>query len=348
VRAYNALDDVLSGAAVVVLLVRVGALSARDHDERFPARFGLIGDEGVGVGGMANAWRTLPVLGEIAARIAACAPGARVLNMMAPLGVTTRLLIERGHRAIGLCELPTVTLARWTAAAGPSTAPALQYAGLNHLGFFWSTAGPALEHPVLRAAIAARDATPELVAHYDAAPLHYFVDVFEPAAAHALGRPPRTGRARVLADHGAVLVKRFAEEPGAPVAELDRRPTPWFEQALAPALHAAIGGPPFVGPLDLPNAGRLTEAPAEAIVELYGRVTAEAATLDPVPPRPPAVAAMLGRLAVAEDLLYRAARDRDRGLLGASLDALPVAVRRGDRDRVLDGVCEPIDQELAS
>jgi 6-phospho-beta-glucosidase len=348
VRACNALDDALAGAAVVVLLVRVGGLPARDHDERFPTWFGFVGDEGVGVGGMANAWRTLPVLDEIAARIAACAPGARVLNMMAPLGVTTRLLIERGHRAVGLCELPTVTLARWTAAAGPGAAPGLQYAGLNHLGFFWSTAGPALEHPVVRAAIDARDATPEMVAHHDAVPLHYFVDVFEPVAARALGRPARTGRARVLADHGAVLVRRFAAEPGAVVAELDLRQTPWFEHALAPALHAAIGGPVFVAPLDLPNAGRLAEAPPDTVVELYGCLTAEDATLDPVPPRPAAVRAMLGRLAVAEDLLYRAARDRDRVLLGAALDALPLAVRRDDRDRVLDCVCEPIDQESLS
>ena len=193
VRACPALDDALSGAAAVVLLIRVGGMAARARDEELPTRYGLVGDEGVGVGGMANAWRTLPVLDRVADRIAACAPGAAVLNMMAPLGVTTRLLVERGHRAVGLCELPAVTLARWTHASG-STQP-LCYAGMNHLGFWWSPDMRAEAHPVLRAAIESGEVPRELARQYDAAPLHYFVDVFA-----APGRK-RMRRARELAAH---------------------------------------------------------------------------------------------------------------------------------------------------
>jgi 6-phospho-beta-glucosidase len=347
-RACGALDDALAGASVVLLLIRVGGLAARDHDERFPAAFGLVGDEGVGLGGMANAWRTLPVLDAIAARIAACAPGARVLNLMAPLGVTTRLLVERGHAAVGLCELPAVTLARWTAAAATAEPPALCYAGLNHLGFWWSPELPVLAHPVLRAAVAAGDATEDVVMRYGAAPLHYVIEVFEVAAARALGRSRSPGRARQLADHHAGLLRRFSETPGAEIAELARRATPWFEHAVAPALHAVLGGPAFRAPLDLPNAGRLAEAPAEVVVELMGTLGAGGATLDPVPPRPPAVGAFLAQLASSEDTLYRAALGRDRGLLGAALDALPLPVRAADRAAILDAVCAPIPGEVAA
>jgi 6-phospho-beta-glucosidase len=346
VRGCEVLDDALAGAAAVVLLIRVGGLAARDHDERFPARFGLVGDEGVGVGGLANAWRTLPVLDGIAARIAACAPGAHVLNLMAPLGVTTRLLIERGRRAVGLCELPAVTLARWRAAAGPAAegAPPLCYAGLNHLGLFWSPERPACAHPVVRAAIARREVTEDIVERYGGAPLHYVLEVFEVEAARALGRARVPGRARELAAHAAALLQRFADEPGARIAELERRSTPWFERAVAPALHAVLGGPAYEAALDLPNAGRLAEAPDEVVVELAGSWTADRAALDPVAERPPAVRALLARLAAAEDLAYRAARGRDPGLLGEALDALPLPVRAGDRDAVLACVCEPIDE----
>jgi 6-phospho-beta-glucosidase len=329
-------------------MIRVGGLAARAHDERFPAELGLVGDEGVGVGGMANAWRTVPVLGGVIARIAACAPGARVLNLMAPLGVTTRLLAERGCLAVGLCELPGVTLARWTAAAGPAAAgaPPLCYAGLNHLGCFWPEAGPALAHPVIRAAIAAGDATEELVERLGAAPLHYLIDVLEPATARRLGRERRPGRAGELAGLQAVLLQQFARSPGARVAELDRRPTPWLEHAVVPALHAALGGPPFQAALDLPNAATLDEAPAGVVVELAGRLDAGGARFDPAPARrparPPAVRALLGRLAGAEDALYRAAIGRDRALLGDALEALPVDVPRGARERLLDCICEPV------
>jgi 6-phospho-beta-glucosidase len=349
VRACGLLDDAIAGAAAIVLLVRVDGLAARAHDERFPAAFGLVGDEGVGVGGMANAWRTVPVLDAIAGRIAACAPAARVLNLMAPLGVTTRLLVERGCPAVGLCELPALTLARWTAAARAG-APPLRYAGLNHLGFWWSPEVPAIEHPVLRAAIERGEATEELVARYGGAPLHYVLDVYEVDAARQLGRSRAAGRARQLAEHSAVLLRRFGEAPGAEIAELARRATPWFELAVAPALHAALGGPAFCAPIDLPNAGRLAEIPPQVVVELAGSYTGARATLDAVPPRPPALRAWLARLGAAEDALYRAALHRDRGLLGEALDALPlrVPVRAADRARILDEVCAPIATEVAA
>lgn len=340
VYACAALDDALAGADVVVLLVRVGGLAAREHDERFPAQFGLVGDEGLGVGGMANAWRTLPVLARIADRIAACAPTARVLDMIAPLGITTRLLLDRGLTAVGLCELPALTHARWLARSEPGVP--LAYAGLNHLGWFWSPAAPALAHPVIRAAIAASEVTTELVARFDAAPLHYFADVFDPVTARALGRPHRAGRARALADLGATLVRRFADEPGAAVEELDRRPTPWFEHALVPAIHAALGGPPYTGALNV-ACGALAEVPAGVVVELFGRYDGTTAICPPVPVRPPAVCALLARFATADDLLYRAARARDRALLGESLAALPIELAAADREAVLERVCEPIE-----
>ena len=303
VRACPALGDALAGAAAVVLLIRVGGLAARAHDERFPARFAQVGDEGVGLGGMANAWRTLPILEAIAAQIAREAPGAHVLNLMAPLGVTTRLLVERGLRTVGLCELPAVTLARWRTAAGGAP-PALHYAGLNHLGFCWCAELPAL--------------------------------------AHSLRRARRPGRAAELAALQAVLLERFIVAPGATVAELAQRPTPWFELAVVPALEAVLGGPPFAGPLDVPNAGALAEAPREAIVELFGTYDATGAALAPIAPRPPAVRDLLARLAHAEDALYRAARARDRGLLHVALEALPLAIRRADREPVLECVCEAV------
>ena len=196
VGAFPALDGALDGAAAVVLLVRVGGLAARAHDEAFPVRFGQVGDEGVGLGGMASAWRTVPVLDQIAARIAARAPGAHVLNLIAPLGVTTRLLTERGLRTVGLCELPVLTVERWRAWAADEPAPPLAYAGLNHLGFFWCPSCPPLDHPVLRAAVERGEVPGELVLRLGAAPLHYFVDVFEPEAALGLGRRARTRAAR--------------------------------------------------------------------------------------------------------------------------------------------------------
>jgi 6-phospho-beta-glucosidase len=344
VAACRELDAAVDGAAVVVLLARVGGLTARGHDEAFPRRYGLVGDEGIGVGGMANAWRTVPVLAVMAERIAALAPAAHVLNLMAPLGVTTRLLIERRLAAVGLCELPEVTVSRWQARAGAGSP--LGFAGLNHLAFFWPLTGAALDHPVLRAAAELGELPAPLIERLGAAPLHYFLDVFAADEAARLGRTRAPGRADQLAALQRDLIDALRRSPGAPVAAFDRRPTPWFERALVPSVVAVLGGAPHRAALDLRNeqAGRptLDEAPPAVVVEARGVVDARGARFEPVPARPAAVRALIGRFAHAEDLLYRAAVSRDRSLLGAALDALPVAIAAEHREPVIDDIVRPV------
>jgi 6-phospho-beta-glucosidase len=343
--ASRDLDDALDSAAAVVLLVRVGGLAARAHDETFPFRAGLVGDEGIGVGGMANAWRTIPVLDAIAARIAAIAPAARVLNLMAPLGVTTRLLVERGLDTVGLCELPSATLSRWRALAGDVIAPELAYAGLNHLGFFWPPGSPAEEHPIVRAAVAAGELPAELVARLESGPLHYYMEVFEADAARLVGRQRRPGRAGELAGVQAELLARFRERPGAASPDPPLRSTPWFEQALAPALDATLGGPAYADTLNLTGAGILDEAPADVVVEVRGTLDRDRACLHAVPPRPAPVRALIARLAAAEDATYRAAARRDRALLAGALDLLPAERPLGAaaRAELLADMCRPLD-----
>jgi len=61
----------IASAAYVVTQLRVGMMPARRGDEYLGRRHGLIGQETTGVGGMAKALRTIPVLLDIAADIRA-------------------------------------------------------------------------------------------------------------------------------------------------------------------------------------------------------------------------------------------------------------------------------------
>ena len=60
-------DTAIDGADFVLIQLRVGGQRARLGDETLPPRFGLIGQETVGVGGFAKALRTVPVVLEMAA-----------------------------------------------------------------------------------------------------------------------------------------------------------------------------------------------------------------------------------------------------------------------------------------
>ena len=64
------LDAAIDGASFVLFQIRVGGQSARLHDETVPLRCGCIGQETTGAGGFAKAMRTVPVILELAERVA--------------------------------------------------------------------------------------------------------------------------------------------------------------------------------------------------------------------------------------------------------------------------------------
>jgi 6-phospho-beta-glucosidase len=67
--------EAVAGAAYVCTQLRVGQMAARRADEYLGQRHGLIGQETTGVGGMAKALRTIPVILTIARDIRDLAPG---------------------------------------------------------------------------------------------------------------------------------------------------------------------------------------------------------------------------------------------------------------------------------
>jgi 6-phospho-beta-glucosidase len=332
VGAAGSLESALEGAAIVVLLVRVGGLEARAWDETFPRRFGLVGDEGLGPGGIANAWRTLPELSRISAMLRRVARGAMVVNLMAPLGITTRLLLDQGLNAFGACELPLLTLEAWLARAGMSAAEvSWQYAGLNHLGWFWNFSSG--DHDVLRMVanvpMPAGDAAPldrATLEKYQAAPLRYFYQVFDSETGRRLGleRPP--GRAEQLMALSEELVEQYSESPGRATQQAEMRATPWLDRAVAPITAALLGGPTHAGFANLRNEGKISELPADLVVEVAARFTSEGVRPVNPGPLPHQVSRFLLSAAHAEALSFRAAEQRDPTLLAAAIRALPLPI----------------------
>jgi 6-phospho-beta-glucosidase len=336
VVAARSLDAALEHSSLVVLLARVGGFAARAWDEEFPRRYGLVGDEGLGPGGIANAWRTIPELDHIAGAIGRVAPEARVLNLMAPLGITTRLLLDRGLAALGLCELPAMTLHHWLVRADRSAEDARwHYAGLNHLGWFWDLVVESRD--LLQALAGSAELTREgfpidgpTLEHYHAAPLRYYYEIFDVDARARLGMQRRPGRAQELSALANTLLGRFAAAPGADAPESDRRPTPWLDLAVAPIAAAMLDGPSHLSFVNLRNGDLLPELPPEQIVELTA--TFGGAEVRPVRPGPlpPEVAGFLHEVGEVEALTYRAAVQRDPDLLTQAMSALPLRIGRAE------------------
>ena len=129
------LDRALDGADFVLIQIRVGGQEARFQDETVPLACGCIGQETTGAGGLAKAFRTVPVVLSIAEQVRERAEdGAWIVDFTNPVGIVTRALLDAGHRAVGLCNVAIGfqrSFARWL-----DVEPArlvVDQVGLNHL-----------------------------------------------------------------------------------------------------------------------------------------------------------------------------------------------------------------------
>jgi 6-phospho-beta-glucosidase len=87
----------VAGANVVLIQLRVGGQQARRVDETLPLACGCIGQETTGVGGLAKALRTVPVVLDVAERIRRhAAPDAWIVDFTNPVGIVTRALLDAG------------------------------------------------------------------------------------------------------------------------------------------------------------------------------------------------------------------------------------------------------------
>jgi 6-phospho-beta-glucosidase len=335
VKGVQSLEAAFEDASIVILLVRVGGYEARAWDEEFPRRFGLMGDEGLGPGGIANAWRTLPELTRIAELLRCIAPRAHIVNLMAPLGITTRLLLDRGLEALGVCELPLTTLEGWMArAGGPVSGATWSYGGLNHLGWFWNVRLG--ERDVLRSLADARisgEPVPvdrSTLDAFQAAPLRYFYEIFDREAAQRLRLKRQPDRARHLDELSEALIHQFAKAPGCDPPEGLVRATPWLDRAVTPIVAALLTGSRYEGFVNVRNGKNIPELGSELVVELAATFSADGASPVTPGPLPRAVSEFLGRAGAAELLTFRAAQERDPQLLEAAIRALPLPIDEPD------------------
>src|SRR5688572_11430879 len=132
-------------ADYVTTQLRVGHMEARRRDEYLGLRHGLIGQETTGVGVMAKALRTIPVILKIAKDIREVAkPGTLLVNFTNPAGLVTQALSQYASDvpAVGVCNVPITTkmhiIESLEKATGKKIDPnhtELKTLGLNHLSW---------------------------------------------------------------------------------------------------------------------------------------------------------------------------------------------------------------------
>jgi 6-phospho-beta-glucosidase len=241
-------EQILGGADCVLIQIRVGGFEGRLFDETFPHNYGMCGDEGLGVGGLAAAWRTWPEAASILDAITKFAPQALVIMLTSPVGLLVRAsLAHTNLNVVGICELPWTTLQKLSGSVNrrPGDLNA-DYFGLNHLGWFFNIRSGSIDliDELANAAGVGSFPSATFLRTHRCVPTSYLRLHYETRQALAEQMSQTRPRAEVLKEirDDAYRVYRSGEA-GEITSALERRATPWYSQAVGPLL-LGIGGRP--------------------------------------------------------------------------------------------------------
>jgi 6-phospho-beta-glucosidase len=242
------LEAALEGAGLVILQIRVGGYSARDFDETFPLKYGLCGDEGLGIGGLSAAWRAWPRMQPLLHRINSAAPGALLVILSSPVGILVRAAIHvcNQMQVVGICELPWTTLSEVCHTLNVDVLKVrYEYLGVNHLGWFYhiSTDGRDLINEYAR--VRQGDYTfpsSELIERCRGIPTKYFELHFNSLAVVKRQRTNNQTRGRVLEELSKTAFSVFSKGTADEIKTiLSNRPAPWYRYAIGPLILGLTG-----------------------------------------------------------------------------------------------------------
>ncbi|WP_410513795.1 6-phospho-beta-glucosidase [Paenibacillus sp. BR2-3] len=130
--------EALKGADFVTTQLRVGLLDARIKDEKIPLKYGVIGQETNGPGGLFKGLRTIPVILGICKDMEELCPDAWLVNFANPAGMVTEAVLRYSNikKVVGLCNVPVgmkMNIAELLGVEGSRVH--IDFAGLNHMVF---------------------------------------------------------------------------------------------------------------------------------------------------------------------------------------------------------------------
>jgi 6-phospho-beta-glucosidase len=326
-------ERAIEGADFVLVQLRVGGLAARLRDETIPPMFGCIGQETTGPGGFAKALRTVPVvlgIAEDTARLGA--DGAWLLDFTNPAGLVTQALIDHGHRAIGLCNIPIGFQRMLARELGVQPAEVqLEHVGLNHLS--WER----------RVMVDGRDRLPELLEGfadqlgeevdmpgdllrlYRAIP-SYYLRYFHFSAEMVEKQRSERSRADEVMQIERELLEMY-RDPALDVKPklLEQRGGAFYSEAAAMLVESLHTDRRDVQVVNVRNDGAIPNLAEDAVVEVACRIEAGGARPLPVEPLAPEMLGLIEQVKAYERLTVAAATSGDRDTALKALMANPLS-----------------------
>ncbi len=348
----------ITGASYVVTQLRVGMMPARRGDEYLGRRHGLIGQETTGVGGMAKALRTIPVILGVAGDIRETAPSALLLNFTNPSGLITEALTRYAPdvQAVGVCNAAITTkmhmLQRLEGTLGQQISAEraqLNTLGLNHLTWHRGLTldGEELWPRILAAYLeeARRESDPEWDAHtlesLGMMPNYYLVYFYY--TDHKLQEqekwPP--SRAEQVMEIEKDLLREYAD-PNLiePPADLMKRGGAYYSTLATQLIRSHHRDLGQVHVVNIRHNGAVRGWPDDWVLEIPARVDRQGIHPLPAEPLPAACYGLITQVKMYELLTVEAGVHGDRNAAYQALLTHPLGPQADKVQAVLDDMLE--------
>jgi 6-phospho-beta-glucosidase len=356
--------EAIVGASYVVTQLRVGMMPARRGDEYLGKRHGLIGQETTGVGGMAKALRTIPVILDIAKDIREVAPGALLANFTNPAGLVTEALNRHASDvpAVGVCNVGITTkmeiLEDLEKIMGQEIADeraVLKTLGLNHLtwhyGFsvdgeeMWPQLFPAFIEMTRQEEDPEWDiSTLESLGMMPNYYLGYFYYTDKKLKAQEKWPP---SRAEEVMEIEKDLLREYADPTlTEPPADLMKRGGAYYSTLATQLIDSHYNDLGQIHTVNVLNNGAVADWPADWVLEMPARV--DKAGIHPLPadPLPATCFGLIASVKMYEILTVQAAVQGDRNAAYQALLAHPLGPSADKVQDVLDDMLETNKQWL--
>jgi len=357
--------ETVKDADYVTTQLRVGHMEARRRDEYLGLRHGLIGQETTGVGGMAKALRTIPVILKIAQDIKEVAkPETMLVNFTNPAGLVTQALSKYAPDvpAVGVCNVPITTkmgiLEGLEQATGRKIDPdhaELKTLGLNHLSWHrgFTIDGEDVWPQVMEGFIAElkKEEDPEwdprtievlrMMPNYY---LQYFYHTDRKLKSQEKWPP---SRAEEVIEIEKDLLREYADpDLNEPPADLMKRGGAYYSTVATQLLNAHYNDLGETHVVNIKNGDAVKEWPAEWVLEIPSTVKKSGITPIPTEPLPVACFGLISAVKAYELLTVEAAVHGDREAAYQALLVNPLGPKADKVQAVLDDMLETHKEHL--
>lgn len=131
----------MTDADFIFAQMRVGLYAMREQDEKIPLKYGVVGQETCGPGGMAYGMRSIPDIMQLIDYMEKYSPNCWMLNYSNPASIVAEAcrVLRPNSKIINICDMPVGTLRRMSYIVGKTPKDLdVKYYGLNHFGWWTS------------------------------------------------------------------------------------------------------------------------------------------------------------------------------------------------------------------